>query len=506
MTSAVQHGDQGLQSKVTFQEINIDLLHESKHNPRRHFDGPAMAQLVESIRKAGMLTPLRVRPNEKGFEIAAGHRRYRAAKLVPLKTVPCVIGEMSDQVFMEFLTIENLQREDVHPLDEAGGYEDLMAAPYKMKVEVLAQKVGKSIKYVYDRIKLLELTKPARDLFWSGMIEAGHAIHLARLTPSEQAKVIGTKDNEYADGGLFKPEHRLFLPDEDQGDEPHVKSVSVRELQAWIDEHVRFTGKSVDPMLFPETAAQITKATEMKRKIIEITHEYLAPNDVRHADKAKVFGERAWTRADGHEESQVCDYAALGVIASGPGRGQAFDVCVRKDKCLVHWGKEIRAREKRAKELEKGGSAATKAQGMYQKEEEKRKREHEQFKARDERWQKARPKILEAVAAAVKKAPTKATGLLGKIILEHTKPTSWDCHRAGQSTAYLPLGKTADDLIRSAAFNILMQEAVGYQAMEHFPKLAKAFGVDTKKILDEMAPVKPEVHTSAVKGKKGKAA
>jgi ParB family chromosome partitioning protein len=201
--------------------IPLDDIHESKHNPRRHVDVPALEQLAESIRKVGVIMPALVRPNANGFELAAGHRRYRAAKLAGLERLPCLVREMTDQVLLEVLTIENLQRENVHPLDEAKGYEALMAAPYTMKVEVIAARVGKSEKYIYDRVKLLQLSQEAQELFWDGLIEAGHAILLARLTASQQAKVIGTKKLDYDDGGLFVSEHRLYDTDDESESDLH---------------------------------------------------------------------------------------------------------------------------------------------------------------------------------------------------------------------------------------------------------------------------------------------
>ena len=97
----------------------------------------------------GILTPLLVRPDPHAtpqrpqYEIAAGHRRYRAAKLAQLTLLPCLVREMTDQEFAELLNIENLQREGLHPLDEAKGYEALMAAPYRMDVQTAAKKKGK---------------------------------------------------------------------------------------------------------------------------------------------------------------------------------------------------------------------------------------------------------------------------------------------------------------------------------------------------------------------------
>jgi len=102
-----------------YQVVPLADLHESKRNPRKHFNAEALAELAASIAAKGVLTPLLVRPNAAGYEIAAGHRRYRAAKAAGVDQVPAIVREMTDTEFLEILTIENLQREDVHPLEEA---------------------------------------------------------------------------------------------------------------------------------------------------------------------------------------------------------------------------------------------------------------------------------------------------------------------------------------------------------------------------------------------------
>jgi ParB/RepB/Spo0J family partition protein len=147
---------------ITAQEIALTELHESPWNPRRHFPQKSLEELAESIRKVDVLSPLLVCPRDAGgYEMAAGHRRLRAAKLAKLAEVPCVVRPMPDQEFLEILTIENLQREDVHPLDEGEGYRTLMAQTGWLADEVAA-KVGKSKSYVYQRLKLAELIEPAK--------------------------------------------------------------------------------------------------------------------------------------------------------------------------------------------------------------------------------------------------------------------------------------------------------------------------------------------------------
>lgn len=196
---------------AAFQLIEIGRVHESSLNHRKIFDPSKLDELAQSIRAKGVLTPLLVRPNAKGVEIAAGHRRYRAAKLAGVTELPCVVREMSDSDFLEVLVIENDQREDVHPLEEAEGYRSLMTkASYS--VEKIAERVGRSEKYVYDRVKLLQLTKPAQKLFLDGKITAGHAILLARLKPKDQERAIDPEAR-----AVFEHEHVLEDPDDDSG-------------------------------------------------------------------------------------------------------------------------------------------------------------------------------------------------------------------------------------------------------------------------------------------------
>ena len=172
-----------------YQDIPIEKLHPSKLNPRKHFDKKRMAELEASVRTHGVMTPILVRPNAKGFEIAAGERRYRASKAAGIITLPARVREMDDVMFLEVMTIENLQREDIHPLEEADGYRALIKTG-KYDVDGVAAKIGKSASYVYQRLKLTDLIEATRKLFLEETITAGHAILLARLQPADQEKCL----------------------------------------------------------------------------------------------------------------------------------------------------------------------------------------------------------------------------------------------------------------------------------------------------------------------------
>lgn len=168
-------------------------VRESKSNPRRRFDGEAMKELTSSIRSKGVLVPLLVRPIVDGsvkYEIVAGARRFRAAVKAGLETIPVQIREMEDKAALEIQIIENLQREDVHEIEEADGYRALIDKA-KLDVETVAKRIGKSVSYVYQRLKLADLIEPAKKAFLEDRITAGHAILIARLQPAAQKDMLG---------------------------------------------------------------------------------------------------------------------------------------------------------------------------------------------------------------------------------------------------------------------------------------------------------------------------
>jgi hypothetical protein len=324
------------------------------------------------------------------------------------------------------------------------------------------------------------------------------------LTKDDQARAL--RD------GVFTSESLLWDPrdDERQGDDGMVeddepqKPVSVRELQAWIDENVKFQPADVDAMLFPETAATLQVTVEAKEKIVQITHDYHVQPEAK--DGSRIFGPRSWKRADG--VGKTCDSAVTGVIVVGPGRGEAFKVCTNKKGCKVHWAQEQRETARLAKARSTSGVDSD----AYKEQEAKRKAEQERQEARRARWKKAAPAILEAMAEKVKKASTSTSGELARLLLQAVTPSYRD-PGSPKPTDFLPLGRSADDLVQHAVFVLLVRRVMDWRAPEDFPKVAKAFGVDTGKILDDAAPVekaqtsaKPAAKKKATPKKKAKAA
>ncbi len=148
--------------------------------PRREFEQGALEELADSIRVQGVIQPLVVRPAENGYELIAGERRWRAARMAGLEQVPVVIRQAGEQEAMELALVENLQRENLNPLEEALGLRQLIQ-DYGLTQEEVGRKVGKNRATVANSLRLLQLAPPVQSLLRKGRISAGHAKALLRL-------------------------------------------------------------------------------------------------------------------------------------------------------------------------------------------------------------------------------------------------------------------------------------------------------------------------------------
>jgi ParB family chromosome partitioning protein len=178
-----------MQDSSAFQYLAIDSLHESITNPRRTFDEDKLYELAASIKQHGLIQPITVRPNENGFEIVAGARRYRAAQLAELFSIPARIVQIDDAQAIEWQLVENSQRVDVHPYEEAQGFQRLLDIP-GYDVSALAEKSGKSVSHIYARLSLLQLIPAVAEAFTQERITARHANLIARLPQESQAEAF----------------------------------------------------------------------------------------------------------------------------------------------------------------------------------------------------------------------------------------------------------------------------------------------------------------------------
>ena len=185
-------GDDFSAADAAASSLPISQIEPFSGQPRKHFDPEALEELAQSIRQHGVIQPLTVRKLSSGYyQIIAGERRWRAAKLAGLKELPVVIIEADDRKAMELAMIENLQREDLNPMEAAQGFQALMDQ-YNMTQEQVAERVGKSRSAVANTLRLLGLTPAVRSLLEEGKLSAGHARPLLPLEGKAQAQAAQT--------------------------------------------------------------------------------------------------------------------------------------------------------------------------------------------------------------------------------------------------------------------------------------------------------------------------
>ena len=178
--------------------IRLREIEPNPNQPRREFDPALLEELAESIRQNGVITPITVRrTGEKSYQIIAGERRWRAARLAGLQEVPVTVIEADDRKAAELAMIENLQREDLDPIEEAMGYQTL-TKQYHMTQEEAAQRVGKSRSAVTNALRLLDLEPSVQKKLQEKALTAGHARALIPLPPALQVRAA----NAIIDGGL----------------------------------------------------------------------------------------------------------------------------------------------------------------------------------------------------------------------------------------------------------------------------------------------------------------
>ena len=176
----------------TTNEIDINLIDINKNQPRKNFDKDKLEELARSIGEVGIIQPLVVIKKKNRYEIVAGERRYRAARLAGLKKVPVIVRELSKQEHLELSIIENIQREDLNPIEEAKAYDALMNN-HSLKQEEIAQILGKSRSAVANALRLLNLPDFLQVSIAEGSITAGHARALLSVEDPEIQKSIHEK-------------------------------------------------------------------------------------------------------------------------------------------------------------------------------------------------------------------------------------------------------------------------------------------------------------------------
>ncbi len=379
-----------------YRDLPVAQLQESATNPRRRFDARGLEELAASIRTHGILEPLLVRVlDDDLYEVIAGARRLRGARMAERQFVPTRIVQLSDAEAIEAQAIENLQREEIHPLEEAFAYKNMLALDSsRYTVTSIAERVGKTPSYIAQRLRLTDLVPRIANAFLEDQIGVGHALEIAKLQPSEQEKAFEAAFKSTWTGSQTT---RLLLP--------------LREFVAWIDQNILLRLDAVpfdqsDETLLPEAGSCTTcskrtgyntllfgevfkdscsDAVCFNAKLSKFVDQQLAskPNLVQistswvSSKEGTILGRGRYVSLQlgakqGNKKALLspyqkpCPHMKDAIVAEGTDRGLTVKVCAEPN-CAVHFAdrrepdpKEVaKQREARRKELVKRKLEAT---------------------------------------------------------------------------------------------------------------------------------------------------
>lgn len=370
-----------------FRQLATDAVHESSTNPRRSFPEASLEELAASVRRHGVLQPILVRANGEGFTLVAGARRLRAAKLAGCATVPARILDLDEAAADEATIIENLHREDIHPLDEGVSYQRLIASG--RAIEDVAAALGKSKGYVYQRISLTRLVPKVQDLLARDVLPLVYALKIA-VAPAEQ--------QEEALAQCFRP---LFRDEEARRDQLEP----LAQLTAWVEKTVPLNPRSEDTnVLLPALAEQVVSAEqERDASVLALSTLHF------HTDRTdpKPILAKSWKPAEGKDR---CPHARPGVIVLGEGQGTFLQICVAKKECQKHWARP------------KAASPVSREEETEQADARKRQEEVWAKQRQDaERWRsELRPRAVRLIAERTAKLTW--SPMLLRLLLEDVRP------------------------------------------------------------------------------------
>lgn len=228
--------------------IKISEIRPNPYQPRKDFDNDGLKELADSIKEHGVFNPILVRKSLKGYELVAGERRLRASKLAGLKEIPVIIKEIDDKGMMEISILENIQRKDLTPIEEANAYEQLIKK-LNYTQEDLAKRIGKSRTYVTNMLRLLKLPHEIRELVGKEKLSYGHARALINVEDEDEANAIASRavkeglsvrevEKLVKNIGKKKPVKRV------KEEDPFIKDLTHRLMKKYSTE-VEITNKAI---------------------------------------------------------------------------------------------------------------------------------------------------------------------------------------------------------------------------------------------------------------------
>ena len=239
-------------SKNDIAEIKISDIRSNPYQPRKTFDETTLQELADSIKEHGIIEPVIVKKAIKGYELVAGERRTKAAKLAGLETIPAIIKDFNDQEMMEIALIENIQREDLNPIDEANAYQKIIELGH-LTQEEFAKKFGKSRSHVTNMLGLLKLPFSVKELVEKKELSMGHARALSKIEDADKIKQLAEKviTNNMSVRELEAEIQETKIPKREQQDRSH-KTKSIRNtiyerlMREKVGTKVKITKKKIE--------------------------------------------------------------------------------------------------------------------------------------------------------------------------------------------------------------------------------------------------------------------
>lgn len=396
--SAYVNGNKPQAAQPDYKLIPWKDLQTSQTNPRRRIDEHTIESLAASIRSQGVLEPLIVRQAGKGYEIVCGERRYRAARIAAVTELPCLIRELADEQVLDIQIHENLHREDVHPMDEAYGYQ-FLKEKLGCDVKELALRIGRSEGYILNRLKLNLLIKDAQKDIDEMNLPLSYALEIAKYTPEIQKLIYG---EVYRTEGRYQGDGYVQVPIKGQ-------TIPWKSFIEWINTHIHrllskapFDAKATNLrddglacVKCPDrtgAAASLFEPNQIGKKdacLDPACYQHKVENYVqtRRRELAELGGVessdvpivRSWYYSDGKDylgsesatvvsgakrggSAKICKKAVSGIDTEPDNYGQTVEVCLKSSGCKIHWpeskgssansGKEKSTEEEAAEQTE----------------------------------------------------------------------------------------------------------------------------------------------------------
>lgn len=351
-----------------YRNVPITSLLESASNPRKRYDEASLSELAASFKSQGILAPLLVREvQESKYEVVAGSRRLRAAKLAKIESVPVRVVALTDAEAIEAQCVENLQREDIHPLEEAFGFKSLLDLGEPYNIANIAARAGKSNAYIYGRLKLTDLIPSVAEAFLEDKITIGHSLLIAKLPAAQQQEAFAAA---FRNMWTSEGNTQVLIP--------------VRELAAWIESNILLQLKTApfdkqDETLVPDAGscancpkrtgfnkllfadvrkdsctdpqcfrakvdAHIAKAMEKKPQLVQISSARNSREGAPLGRNRYVELELKRQKSQGQSSKaspvqKPCEKMTEAIVMDGGTRGQVVKVCA-DPSCRVHHGNQ----------------------------------------------------------------------------------------------------------------------------------------------------------------------